>query len=194
MYAYDCLGLAARMTGAPVPVLSFELRHARSGRESEYRRAFGALPRFERARNAWSVPADVLARPMLRADANLARFLEPQALALSRALPDRTTQGDVRAALAERLAGGGTSVSELAGALRVSPRTLQRRLADAGTSLRALADDVRRERALAQLAAGRSIAEVSFLLGFAEPRAFFRAFKRWTGRTPQEWRRDRCML
>ncbi len=192
MYAFDCLALAAHMTGAAVPVLAFELRHARSGPEAEYLRVFGALPRFESARNAWAIPASVLARPMLHADAELARFLEPQALALGRALPERTARGDVRGALDARLASGKTSLCDIAAALRVSPRTLQRRLADAGTDLRTLVDDVRRERALSQLSSGLSTAEVSFLLGFSEPRAFFRAFKRWTGRTPVEWRRERA--
>lgn len=188
MYAYDCLVLAARATGGAVPAISFELRHASSGAESEYVRLLGAAPRFRAARNAWSIPASVLARPMLRADAGLTRFLEPQAEALGRALPASTELDDVRAAIVARLASGDVALPALAATLRVSPRTLQRRLADAGTHLRALLEDVRRERALALLARGLSVPEASFLLGFSEPRAFFRAFKRWTGATPGEWR------
>jgi AraC-like DNA-binding protein len=51
---------------------------------------------------------------------------------------------------------------------------------------------VRRERALAYLAANLPIGEVSYLLGFSEPRAFHRAFRRWTGETPQAWRAARA--
>jgi AraC-like DNA-binding protein len=52
-------------------------------------------------------------------------------------------------------------------------------------------EDVRRELAQRYLADGLSIAEISFLLGFSEPSAFFRAFKRWTGKTPLEARASR---
>ena len=70
-------------------------------------------------------------------------------------------------------------------------RYLQRRLAEHGTSLRALIDDVRHELALRHLAAELSIAEVSWLLGFSQPSAFHRAFRRWTARTPAQWRLER---
>jgi AraC-like DNA-binding protein len=49
---------------------------------------------------------------------------------------------------------------------------------------------VRRERASALLSAGVRIAEVSYLLGYAEPSVFHRAFRRWTGCAPEEWRRQ----
>jgi AraC-like DNA-binding protein len=73
----------------------------------------------------------------------------------------------------------------------MSKRTLQRRLAGAGTSLAALSQEVRRFLALEYLAdRSLSITEVSFLLGFSSLSAFDRAFKTWTGRTPAEYRRS----
>jgi AraC-like DNA-binding protein len=75
--------------------------------------------------------------------------------------------------------------------LGTSARTLQRRLREEGTSFAAELDAVRRERAEAFLRAPDvSIAEVSWLLGFAEQSAFTRAFRRWTGVAPTEWRRS----
>ncbi len=70
----------------------------------------------------------------------------------------------------------------------MSPRTLQRRLGDEGTSVHALLDEVRRGRAAALLDADMAIGEVAYLLGYSEPSAFHRAFRRWTGVTPEAFR------
>ena len=81
------------------------------------------------------------------------------------------------------------SLPEVAKRLGVSDRTLHRRLADEGTSHSELLDEARRERAMILLAdRSLSAAEISFLLGYSEPGAFFRAFKRWTGKTPGAYR------
>jgi AraC-like DNA-binding protein len=73
--------------------------------------------------------------------------------------------------------------------LATTPRTLQRRLSRAGTSFEALCDDVRKQAAHYYLAdTTLSIAEVTYLLGYSEPTAFHRAFKRWYGTTPHAFR------
>jgi AraC-like DNA-binding protein len=73
--------------------------------------------------------------------------------------------------------------------MRRNADTLQRRLPQAGTSFEGLCDDARREAAQTYLAdATLSIAEVTYLLGYSEPTAFHRAFKRWHGTTPQAFR------
>jgi len=71
----------------------------------------------------------------------------------------------------------------------MSERTLQRRLASEGSTFNGLLEEARRTIAISYLADRKLAAyEVSFLLGYAEPSTFFRAFKRWTGKTPQEYR------
>jgi len=71
----------------------------------------------------------------------------------------------------------------------MSERSLQRRLADEGQTFDALLDELRHELALRYLADKTlAIAEVAFLLGYSEPSAFHRAFKRWTGKTPTQAR------
>jgi AraC-like DNA-binding protein len=73
----------------------------------------------------------------------------------------------------------------------VTGRTLQRRLATEGSTFARLVDDVRRERSEAFLRSGDvAVAEVSWLVGFSEQSAFTRAFRRWTGRSPTEYRRE----
>lgn len=71
----------------------------------------------------------------------------------------------------------------------MSERTLQRRLKDEGVRFEQILEETRRELALLYLDEKRlAIYEVAFLLGYSEPSAFFRAFRRWTGRTPREHR------
>src|SRR5690606_5280525 len=103
----------------------------------------------------------------------------------------QTVLDDARRVIEAALPEGVPELAELAERLGCSARTLQRRLAEHGTSLRKLIDEVRHQLALRHLAAELSIAEVSFLLGFSEPSAFHRAFRRWTDRTPAQWRTDR---
>ncbi len=191
MYAFDFLVMAGRMTGAPVPILELDVRHAACGADDVYLRVFGRVPRFGAAENRWSFPAAVLERPMASADAALSRFFEGYVEQLDSRVATRSVAGDARLAIAERLCDGELTLASLARVLKQSARTLQRRLADEGTSVSALVESVRRERAFAYLAANLPIGEVSYLLGFSEPRAFHRAFRRWAGETPQAWRESR---
>jgi AraC-like DNA-binding protein len=82
------------------------------------------------------------------------------------------------------------SVDRVAAALRMSPRTLQRRLASQGLTFQCLVEEARMAAALAFVRdGGRPLADVASLLGYSELRAFLRAFKRWTGQTPGALRR-----
>jgi len=76
------------------------------------------------------------------------------------------------------------SPAAIASELRTSERTLRRQLEREGTSVRALIADVRLQRARELLAVGRPVKDVALSLGFSEPSAFSRAYKRWTGRSP----------
>jgi AraC-like DNA-binding protein len=96
----------------------------------------------------------------------------------------------VRAALARSLEQGRSSVDDVARALAVSPRTLQRRLEEEGTTFGAVCDATRRAAAFEHLRDRRlGIKETAFRLGFSEPSTFYRAFRRWTGDTPANYRR-----
>ena len=89
----------------------------------------------------------------------------------------------------ERLPSGAPTQAEIARRLAVSTRTLHRRLAQAGTSFEELLDETRRELAIGYLQRTEySIADVAYLLGFAQVSSFDRAFRRWTGRSPRESR------
>jgi AraC-like DNA-binding protein len=143
---------------------------------------------FDREKNGMALPRTLMATPLSTHDPALLELLDKQAEeALSlRASPSRFL-GQVRQQVRDRLRDGIPSLEEAAGGLHMSPRTLQRRLADEGTSWQKLIDDVRQE--LARRWVGqRPLGEIAFLLGYSELSAFLRAFKRWTGAPAGEWR------
>ncbi len=93
--------------------------------------------------------------------------------------------------LLEQLSSGHASQDTIAKALHMSPRTLQRKLRDEGATYKELLDSTRRYLAAQYVKESRlSVSEITFLLGFSEPANFSRAFKRWTGRSPSEYRTD----
>jgi AraC-like DNA-binding protein len=84
--------------------------------------------------------------------------------------------------------GGDTGIEAIARRLGMSTRSLQRRLSEEQTSYNDLLAEVRADFAKRYLARGTLTAsEVAYLIGFTEPPAFFKAFKRWTGLTPREF-------
>lgn len=146
--------------------------------------------RWNAGKNGVALPASVLDLPISTADPTLLALMDRQAkqALAGRAAPTRFL-GDVKARIAAGLDAAPPEIGALAAQLRMSRRTLQRRLADEGVSFRQLVDDVRRDRALELVAdAGRPLGEVAFQLGYAELSPFLRAFRRWTGTTPASWR------
>jgi len=116
--------------------------------------------------------------------ASLPRQAPPQELAQDDAIED------IRAALRQLVSDRSLSLASVAHHLCISERTLQRRLAEAGTGFRKLSDDVRGELARRYLAEpGHSLGDIAFRLGFDDANSFFRSFRRWTGMTPGNFRR-----
>jgi AraC-like DNA-binding protein len=159
--------------------------------DREHARLFGLRPRFGAADAALVFARGDWDAPTRLHDPGLFALLDQHARALAdgAAAPDASSPR-VRAAIAADLPGREPTLAAAARRLGVTGRTLQRRLAAEGTRFASLVDDVRRERAEAFLRAGDvAVAEVSWLVGFSEQSAFTRAFRRWTGRSPTEYRR-----
>ena len=94
-----------------------------------------------------------------------------------------------KAELLERLASGEVPEAEIADSMHMSRRTLQRKLAEADLTYQQLVDDTRRELALRYVEdSAKSITEITFLLGFSGQSAFTRAFRRWMGVSPTQYR------
>jgi AraC-like DNA-binding protein len=157
----------------------------------EHARVFGRLPRFAAGGSGFAFPAALLDRPLVTSDPGLAAVLDRVAARLLADEPDPTRLShQVRCDLLRVGLHGQVSLEAVARRLGMSPRTLQRRLRDEETSHHEVLEQVRRAVATRMLAGSDTgIAEVACAVGFSEPAAFHRAFKRWTGRTPSEFRR-----
>jgi AraC-like DNA-binding protein len=126
-------------------------------------------------------------QPFLTANHALWAILEP---AFDKRMEDLTQAASfrdrVRACLLEMLASGHYSMTDVASKLAISNRTLQRRLREEGTTFQEVLDKLREELARHYLSAtDYTGVEISFLLGYEEPTSFFRAFRTWTGQTPE---------
>lgn len=175
---------------APVEV-SFP--HARSVDTAELDRVLRCPLQFGAERTRVVLARRDLERPVVGADRGLSEVLDRYAEDLLAKIPSQTSIHDrVRHYLVRALSSGGDpSLPAIADALHVSARTLQRRLHDEGVSHRDLVDEIRRDFALRFVEnAEMSIGEMTFLLGFSEPSAFLRAFRRWTGSTPGKVRAE----
>ncbi|WP_437819130.1 AraC family transcriptional regulator ligand-binding domain-containing protein [Sorangium sp. So ce1078] len=173
-------------------------RHPRRHPPPLYEEALGAPARFEATATGLLYDARVLDAPLVGADPSVRDYLVRHAeqLLAARAAPASTAPLDarVRARIDERLDRGDGDVDQerIARSLGMSTRSLQRALKDLGTSFTAQLDEARRGKAL-DLLRRRDLAlqEIAFLLGYGEPRHFYRSFRRWTGTTPGEYRRTR---
>lgn len=130
------------------------------------------------------------ARPFLTANEAIWEVFEPQ---LRRRLADLDLDARfserVGAVLLELLPVGRTTVANVASELAVSPRTLHRELASEGASFQHILNTTREQLARHYLTnRALSAAQIAFLLGYAEPSSFYRAFRNWTGTTPEQTR------
>ncbi|XXX81228.1 AraC family transcriptional regulator [Sorangium sp. So ce134] len=185
--------IALYLDGAARPIEAV-FRHPRRHPPALYEEALGAPARFEAASTGLLYSARVLDAPLVGADPLVRDYLVRRAeqLLAARAAPAGAAPLDarVRALIDERLDRGDVDQERIARALGMSTRSLQRALKDLGTSFTAQLDEARRGKAL-DLLRRRDLAlqEIAFLLGYGEPRHFYRSFRRWTGTTPGEYRR-----
>lgn len=166
------------------------LAFPRPGDVREHARVLGVEPRFAAGTAALVLSRADWDRPMPSSDPGLFAALDDHARRLLERSATAPLADRIRAAIAGDLPGREPSLAAVARRVALSPRSVQRRLAEGGTSFARTVDAVREERAKAFLRSGDvSLAEVSWLLGFSEQSAFTRAFRRWTGASPTEWRR-----
>jgi AraC-like DNA-binding protein len=156
---------------------------------AEFYTLFRAPIQFGASLDAMRFRREDVERPLPTANRRLARANEQIVADYMARLDNHRFPDQVRARLVEILPTGVVDAEHLARGLNLSLRTLQRRLAKAGTSYSEILDEARRELALRYIAEDRmSIKETTYLLGFSEPANFTRAFRRWTGMSPTGYR------
>ena len=148
----------------------------------------GSRIEFDADRNCITfVRADIVDQ-LITGNAELAHINDEQIETYLATYLEVSTSREVVGKIIEHLPDGPPNQKEI-GTLNVSNRTLQRKLKDEGTSFIDLLQDTRLQLARKYLAQPqRSIVEIAYLLGFSEPSTFSRAFKRWTGQAPADYR------
>ncbi|MGY4533493.1 AraC-like DNA-binding protein [Pseudomonas sp. TE3786] len=170
-------------------LLRAEFPHPQPDDLSPYHKAFGCPLNFGASDYNLVLPLELRAAPLIQANPPLQTLLRQHAEALLARLPSEGLVARVVTLLGAQLAHGEPDRAELARTLNLSERTLQRRLADEGSSYQQLLSDTRQQLAERYLDDGQlPAAEIALLLGYSEPSVFFRAFRNWTGLTPGEYR------
>ena len=186
------VSIARRGTGKRLRPRRIELTRRR-GNEDMLIRHFGCEVRFDAPVDVLVFDEAALSEPFILTHdkAMLGALVPGLEAALDRSSAGWTLVADVRMTLLRNMRGQRPSVASIAGQMRMSSRTLQRRLENADTSYQELLDGVRRQSARRLLTnTDLGAAEVAFLLGFEEVNSFTRAFHGWEGTTPIRWREE----
>ncbi len=183
------------LAGGPVPMMDISFKHAApEGLPlDEYQRIFRAPLQFGAPANEARFVAAFLDLPIANADVTLfpalTQAVEERLLAHQRSLEEPPIVQAVRERIQSQLMRDAARLPEVATALGVTVRTLQRKLAEAEVTFSGLVDVTRRELAQRYLRdRSLSLAEIAFLLGFSEQSSFSHAFRAWFGGTPAAWR------
>ncbi|CBL46787.1 Transcriptional regulator, AraC family [gamma proteobacterium HdN1] len=172
--------------------LLIEFAHDSGASATEYARIFGCTVRFGCVENRLYFSPQVLEIPSLHAESELLRLHEQVASEHVARLEKQDFVSSVNRLIGELLESGHADLETVAERLAIKPRSLRTRLSEAETNFNQLLADYRCNLAKRLLAkTDESIDEIVYLTGFSEPSTFYRAFKRWVGLTPIEYRRSK---
>ena len=184
-------GLACWLVGRRIPLLDAQFRCTEPSFSAEWRVLFARDLRFGQPDSSMSFEVGYLGLRNLRDEASMKEFLRS---APANFLVKYKNSSGLSARIRRWLRGqdpaSWPSLPELARQLNLSEATLRRRLDLDGSSYRAILDDLRRDMAIGLLSDSQaSLADIAAVLGFSEASAFHRAFRKWTGSRPGEYRR-----
>ena len=174
-----------------------KFRHLRVEDNAKFDRFFGCPVHFGTDYNSLTFSQSELERPIPTADKRLYRLLTRYCREILASLEEKSREGRsldlrhrVEKIISKSLCRGNIKIGPVARELGMSVRTLARRLRKGGVSFTKILDELRRKEALRHLRdPDVRLTQIAFYLGYSQPAAFSRAFNRWTGLTPLEWRR-----
>ncbi len=186
------LGVASWLVGRRLPIRAASFCQPSPTHATEYRLFFGDTVRFNAPATRLAVDASALALPIIRDAAATQVFLKR---APENFLVRYRNQGGHMARVRSRLypiqPADWPTFEALAATMHTTPSTLRRRLGSEGTSYQSIKDDLRRDLAIDLLAnSDKSVVDIADTLGFADHSVFNRAFRKWTGASPGQYRRD----
>ncbi len=188
----NALGVACWLTDSRIPLAGTTLRFAPPPHADSYRVLFDGPTTFNAETHSLQFDTGYLQLPIRRDEAALQRMLQRALLLTVRPYRrDRLLVEKVRQTLAEHPEHS-RNADDLARWLNLSTRTLHRQLQEEGATLQQLKDSVRRDKAVdLLLRTQRPIKQIADEVGFLNEKSFIRAFKTWTGQTPDHLRRSR---
>jgi AraC-like DNA-binding protein len=184
-------GLACWLVGRRIPILGADFAYREPAHVAEYPALFGASLRFEQPRTRLRFDAELLGLPVVQNERTAKEFLRiaPENILVKY----KNTQGlaaRIRRRLRQVLPEELPPLETIARELNAAPATLRRKLKAEGQSFQSIKDDLRRDLAITYLSStAMSVDAIARQLGFHEPSAFHRAFRKWTGSTPGAYRR-----
>ncbi len=187
----NALGVACWLTDSRIPLTATHLRFEPPTHADSYRVLFDGPTHFNAQTHCLQFDAGYLALPVRRDEAALQQMLQRALLLTVRPYRrDRLLVEKVRQTLAQHPEHS-RNADDLAAWLNMSARTLHRQLKEEGASLQELKDAVRRDVAMAQLQrTSRPLKQVAEAAGFQNEKSFIRAFKTWTGTSPEAFRQQ----
>jgi AraC-like DNA-binding protein len=183
-------GLMCWLTGKRIALATTDFAHPRPAHAPEYTVMFSQQVRFDTELTAIRFEAKLLGSPIVQNSQTLKAFLRtaPQSVFLRYRNEDSWT-ARVRRRLRESFGDDFPVLEELAREFHLAPTTLRRRLEGEGNSYQGIKDQLRRDTAILKLCTtSLSVAEIGRMLGFQETSAFHRAFKKWCGVQPGQYR------
>ncbi len=188
----NALGVACWLTDSRISLQATTLRFAPPPHHDSYRVLFDGPTTFNAPANTLQFDAGYLSLPVRRDEAALQHMLQRALLLTVRPYRrDRLLVEKVRQTLAQ-YPEHSRNADDLAAWLNMSARTLHRQLQEEGASLQELKDAVRRDVAVAQLQrTSRPLKQIAEAVGFQNEKSFIRAFKGWTGTSPEAFRQQK---
>jgi AraC-like DNA-binding protein len=184
-------GVSCWLVGRRIPILRTEFSYAEPAHSAEYRLMYCSDLRFNRANTLLAFDAAYLDLPVVQNERSAKEFLRtaPENILLKYKNVS-SLAARVRRRLRQFLPGTVPDFEQLAGDMGMTPATMRRRLHEEGESYQSIKDQLRRDLAISYLShSSRSVMDIALELGFAERSAFHRAFRKWTGASPGEFRR-----
>jgi AraC-like DNA-binding protein len=184
-------GVSCWLVGRRIPIMRTEFSYAEPAYSAEYRLMYCADLRFDRPNTAIAFDASYLDLPVVQNERSIKEFLRtaPESILL-KYKNGSSLNARVRRRLRQCLPGEVPDFEELAGEMNMTPATMRRRLHEEGESYQSIKDQLRRDLAISYLShSSRSVMDIALELGFSERSAFHRAFRKWTGASPGEFRR-----
>lgn len=178
------------ITDSNIKPVRIDFEHSKPADITAHKHTFGCPIYFNQPINRLCLPIDTLQLPVVRGNERLHKALEPY---LEKERQQRSASDEllpqITRIVAAEMSSGAPSIDEICDQLNLSRRTLQRRLKEHGIEFSTLVEDVRRELALSYMKESNySMTEISLLVGYSESASFTRAFRRWTGQSPQQYR------